>query len=127
MSALPGSSPADSLLTGRACTNWDVVGLMVFAATVMLLIASVSGKLLGIHLAGKIPNWSKGEASIIGWLLQTMAMIVIISVNILLDKHIITNRTFAAMLLMDVASTMLTVSLVALKLKQKNPTALAVG
>ena len=29
------------------------------------------GKLIGVHLAGRILNWAPGEASIIGWLLQT--------------------------------------------------------
>jgi hypothetical protein len=51
-------------------------------------------------------------------LLQTKALIMIIFVNILLDKHIITNETFTALLLMAVASTMLTVPVVAPKLKK---------
>jgi hypothetical protein len=50
--------------------------------------------------------------------LQTKALIMIIFVNILLDKNIITNETFTAMLLMAVASTMLTVPVVAPKLKR---------
>jgi Kef-type K+ transport system membrane component KefB len=109
--------PVFFLSTGLR-TNWNVGGVMVFATAAMLLVASVSGKLLGIHLAGKILNWGKGEASIIGWLLQTKALIMIIFVNILLDKHIITNETFTALLLMAVASTMLTVPLVAPKLQK---------
>jgi len=43
---------------------------------------------------------------------------MIIFVNILLDKAIITNETFTALLLMAVASTMLTVPVVAPKLKR---------
>jgi Kef-type K+ transport system membrane component KefB len=82
------------------------------------LLASVGGKLAGIHLAGKILRWEKGEASIIGWLLQTKALIMIIFANILLDKHIITNETFTALLLMAIGSTMLTVPMVHPKLKQ---------
>jgi len=62
-------------------------------------------------------NWATGgEASIIGWLLQTKALIMIIFINILLDKAIISSETFTALLLMAVASTMLTVSMVAPKL-----------
>ena len=79
------------------------------AAAILFLVASVAGKLAGIHLAGRILKWQKGEASIIGWLLQTKALIMIIFVNVLLDKGIITNETFTAMLLMAVASTMLTI------------------
>lgn len=54
--------------------------------------------------------------SIIGWLLQTKALIMIIFVNMLLDKAIISSETFTALLLMAVASTMLTVPMVAPKL-----------
>jgi Kef-type K+ transport system membrane component KefB len=61
-------------------------------------------------------RWENGEASIIGWLLQTKALIMIIFANILLDKQIITSETFTALLLMAVLSTMLTVPVVAPKL-----------
>jgi Kef-type K+ transport system membrane component KefB len=71
------------------------------------------GKLIGVQIAGKILKWAPGEASIIGWLLQTKALIMIIFANILLDKQIITSETFTALLLMAVASTMLTVPIVA--------------
>jgi Kef-type K+ transport system membrane component KefB len=110
--------PVFFLSTGLR-TNWNVGGVMVFAAAAVLLLASVCGKLAGIHLAGKILKWGRGEASIIGWLLQTKALIMIIFANILLDKHIITNETFTALLLMAVASTMLTVPVVAPKLQRQ--------
>ncbi|HMS26973.1 MAG TPA: cation:proton antiporter [Burkholderiaceae bacterium] len=109
--------PVFFLSTGLK-TNWTVGGAMVFAAAAILLLASVSGKLAGIHLAGKVLKWGTGEASIIGWLLQTKALIMIIFVNILLDKDIITNETFTALLLMAVASTMLTVPMVYPKLQK---------
>lgn len=35
-------------------TNWEVGGATVFIAAGVLLFASVSGKLIGIHAAGKI-------------------------------------------------------------------------
>ena len=93
-------------------------GTTVFMAAGILLVASVSGKLLGTHIAGKVLKWEPGEASIIGWLLQTKALIMIIFVNVLLDKGIITNETFTALLLMAVASTMLTVPVVSPKLER---------
>ena len=52
----------------------------------------------------------------IGWLLQTKALIMIIFANVLLDKGVITSATFTALLLMAVASTMLTIPMVAPKL-----------
>ncbi len=107
--------PVFFLSTGLR-TNWDVGGAAVFVAAFALLVASVAGKLIGIQLAGKVLGWKPGEASVIGWLLQTKALIMIIFANILLDKQIITSETFTALLLMAVASTMLTVPVVAPKL-----------
>ncbi len=99
-------------------TNWELGGAAVFIAAGILLFASVSGKLLGTHIAGKILKWQPGEGSVIGWLLQTKALIMIIFVNVLLDKGIITNATFTALLLMAIASTMLTVPVVSPKLER---------
>ncbi|MFT3998228.1 MAG: cation:proton antiporter [Asticcacaulis sp.] len=108
--------PVFFLSTGLR-TQWGVGGAAVFAVAGVLLVASVAGKLAGVHLAGKILKWKKGEASVIGWLLQTKALIMIIFVNILLDKGVITSETFTATLLMAVGSTMLTIPLVSPKLK----------
>ncbi len=103
--------PVFFLSTGLR-TNWDVGGAAVFIAAAWLLLASVGGKLIGIHIAGRLLQWQPGEASLIGWLLQTKALIMIIFSNVLLDKQIITSETFTALLLMAVASTMLTVPVV---------------
>ena len=97
-------------------TSWTLGGASVFIAAGVLLVAAVTGKLLATHIAGKILKWAPGEASIIGWLLQTKALIMIIFVNILLDKGIITSEMFTALLLMAIASTMLTVPMVSPKL-----------
>ena len=107
--------PVFFLSTGLR-TNWAMGGAAVFIAAGVLLVASVGGKLIGVHAAGKILKWQDGEASIIGWLLQTKALIMIIFANILLDKQIITSETFTALLLMAIASTMLTVPVVFPKL-----------
>jgi len=78
----------------------------------------VAGKLIGLRLAGRILKWQQGEGSLMGWLLQTKALIMIIFANVLLDKKIITNETFTALLIMAVASTMLTVPVVTPKLRR---------
>ena len=109
--------PVFFLSTGLK-TNWSVGGEAVFIVAAVLLLASVAGKLLGVQLAGKVLKWQPGEASIIGWLLQTKALIMIIFITILLDKGIITSETFTALLLMAVASTMLTVPVVSPKLQR---------
>jgi Kef-type K+ transport system membrane component KefB len=108
--------PVFFLSTGLR-TQWDMGGLMVFGAAALLLVAAVSGKLAGVHLAGRILKWPRGEAAVIGWLLQTKALIMIIFANILLDKGIITNTAFTALLLMAVGSTMLTIPMVKPRLK----------
>jgi len=108
--------PVFFLSTGLR-TNWSLGdGTAVLIVAAALLVASVVGKLVGVHLAGRLLKWEPGEASIIGWLLQTKALIMIIFANILLDKQIITSESFTALLLMAVASTMLTTPIVAPKL-----------
>ncbi|QSR17114.1 cation:proton antiporter [Novosphingobium sp. KA1] len=103
--------PVFFLSTGLR-TDWGIGGAMVFGAALLFLLASVSGKLAGVHLAGRLLGWKQGEASVIGWMLQTKALIMIIFVNVLLDKQIVTAETFTALLLMAVMSTMLTVPMV---------------
>lgn len=109
--------PVFFLSTGLR-TQWDVGGTAVFIAAGALLFASVAGKLIGNHIASRLLNWSPGEASLIGWLLQTKGLIEIIFANILLDKGIITNETFTALLLMAIGSTMLTMPVIAPRLRQ---------
>lgn len=125
--------PVFFLSTGLR-TQWEVGGVSVFTAAAVLLVASVGGKLLGVQIAGRILGWPRGEATTIGWLLQTKALIMIIFANILLDRAIITNETFTALLLMAVASTMLTIPIVTPRLAprgrgaaQPAPTAAAVS
>lgn len=100
--------PVFFLSTGLR-TNWTLGGHAVFLVAGVLLLAQAAGKLIGTHLAGRILKWQPGEASLIGWLLQTKALIMIIFANVLLDKDIITSDMFTALLLMAVVSTMLTV------------------
>jgi Kef-type K+ transport system membrane component KefB len=107
--------PVFFLSTGLR-TNWALGGEAVFVAAALLLVASVAGKLLGVRIAGRLLGWAPGEASVIGWLLQTKALIMIIFANILLDKQVITSEAFTALLLMAVVSTMLTVPMVAPRL-----------
>ena len=111
--------PVFFLSTGLR-TTWTIGGASVFIAALILLVAAVGGKLAGVHLAGRLLGWSRGEAWSIGWLLQTKALIMIIFVNILLDRHLITSATFTALLLMAVASTMLTVPMVAPRLRARD-------
>jgi Kef-type K+ transport system membrane component KefB len=103
--------PVFFLSTGLR-TDWELGGMAVVLAAILLLAAAVFGKLVGTSIAGRILEWKRGEDKIIGWLLQTKALIMIIFVNILLDKEIITNETFTALILMAIASTMLSIPLV---------------
>jgi Kef-type K+ transport system membrane component KefB len=109
--------PVFFLSTGLR-TNWNMGGAAVFIVAGVLLVAEVAGKLAGTAIAGKVLGWTRGEASLIGWLLQTKALIMIIFVNILLDKQLITSDSFTALLLMAVASTMLTIPVASPKLER---------
>ncbi|MBX3622738.1 MAG: cation:proton antiporter [Rhizobacter sp.] len=108
-------APVYFLSTGLR-TNWQVGGASVVVAAAAMLSAALAGKLLATHIAGRILKWRPGEAALIGWLLQTKGLVMIIFANVLLDKALISDETFTALLLMAVASTMLTTPMVAPRL-----------
>ena len=99
--------PVFFLSTGLR-TRWEMGGFDVIGVAVLLLLAGVVGKRLGVELAARIGVWAKGEARLVGWLLQTKALIMIIFANILLDRMVISSTAFTALLLMAVGSTLLT-------------------
>ena len=103
--------PVFFLSTGLR-TDWAMGGFAVLVAAGLLLAATVWGKLAGVHLAGWWLGWEPGEARLVGWLLQTKALIMIIFANILLDRAIISAEAFTALLLMAAVSTMLTIPMV---------------
>lgn len=118
--------PVFFLSTGLR-TDWALGGEAVIVAGLVLLAASVGGKLLGIRIAGRLLGWSREEASIIGWLLQTKALVMIVFANILLDQGLISGNAFTALLVMAVASTMLTIPMAAPRLARLGSTAAGVG
>lgn len=99
--------PVFFLSTGLK-THWGIDTWAVFWVALILLCVSVGGKLIGVHIAGKLLKWPRGEAGVIGWLLQTKALIMIVFTNVMLDRGIISKETFTALLLMAIGSTMLT-------------------
>jgi Kef-type K+ transport system membrane component KefB len=112
--------PVFFLSTGLK-TSWEVGGGVAFLAAGLLLFASISGKLAGLAIAGKILGWRREESWIIGWLLQTKALIMIIFMNILLDKDVISPSTFTVLILVAVVSTMLTFPVTYRALKKFDP------
>jgi Kef-type K+ transport system membrane component KefB len=100
--------PVFFLSTGLR-TEWGLGGEAVFMAAAMLLLAAVGGKLAGTLVAGRLLGWPRHESWLIGWLLQTKALIMIIFANVLLDRALISADTFTALVLMAVASTMLAI------------------
>lgn len=107
--------PVYFFCTGLKVT-WSTGGWSVIIVAVILLFATVVGKLIATHLAGKILKWKTGESSIIGWLLQSKSLMTIIFTNILLDRGIITGNMFSALLIMSAISTVLTMPIVSRKL-----------
>jgi len=99
-------------------TDFALGGTTVLLVAAALLLVSAVGKLVGTHIAGRVLGWQRGEAAIIGWLLQTKGLIMIVFANVLLDQNLITNGTFTALLLMALGSTMLTVPLTSPLLKR---------
>ncbi len=109
--------PVFFLSTGLR-TSWEIGGYAIFGVSLILLAAMVVGKLAGVGLAGRILGWKKGDATVIGWLLQTKALIMIIFVSVLFDKQLITSATFTALLLAALGSTMLTIPMVSKRILQ---------
>ncbi len=107
--------PVFFLSTGLR-THWDVGGPAVFGVAALLFAAATAGKLAGAQIAGRILGWQPGEARVVGLLLQTKGLVMIVFANVLLDKQIISGDMFTALLLMAVASTMLTIPAVKARL-----------
>jgi Kef-type K+ transport system membrane component KefB len=103
--------PVFFLSTGLR-TSWELGGSAVIAVAVILFIVQFISKQLGVRLAGVKLGWSVDETKIIGYLLQTKALIEIIFASVLLDKGIITSAMFTALLLMAILSTVVTTPLV---------------
>jgi Kef-type K+ transport system membrane component KefB len=108
------------LLSAGLRTNWELGGAAVLLAAGVLLLAALGGKLLGIQAAGRILGWPRAEAAVIGWLLQTKGLVMILFTSVLLDKGLISSESFTALLLMAVASNMLTVPVVAPRLARSS-------
>jgi Kef-type K+ transport system membrane component KefB len=97
-------------------TTWALGGQAVLLLGALLALAAIGGKLLGVRLAGALLGWSRDEALVIGWLLQSKGLVMIVFTSVLLDKHLISGATFTALLLMGLISTILTVPVVAPRL-----------
>lgn len=111
--------PVFFLVTGLK-TNWDIGGWVILITAMVLVFVQLTGKHLGVRLAGYFLKWDSTQISLVGWLLQTKGLIEIIFAGILLDKGIITNQMFTVLLLMAITSTALTIPMVSSKLRQQN-------
>jgi Kef-type K+ transport system membrane component KefB len=100
--------PVYFLSTGLK-SQWSADGLMVLGGAALLLTAAFAGKLIGVGIAGRLLRWPRGDAFVIGLLLQTKGLVGIVFANVLLDKKIIGGEAFTALLLMSALSTMLTI------------------
>ena len=116
--------PVFFLSTGLR-TQWDPAagGWAVPLGAALLLAAAVAGKIAGVALAARLLRWPRGDALLVGWLLQTKGLIEIIFASVLLDRGVIGAATFTALLLMAVASTMLTVPMTWPRLRAAAPPA----
>lgn len=112
--------PVYFLSTGLR-TGWEVGGATVLLAALWLLAAAVAGKLAATMLAGRLLGWTRRESLTIGWLLQTKGLVMIVFANILLDRGIISAAAFTALLVMAVISTLLTIPMVAPRLRGTSP------
>ena len=110
--------PVFFLSTGLK-TDWQLTDLSVVCLAFALFICQAIGKILGVSISAKILRWPSRDARIIGWLLQTKALIEIIFCTVMLDKGIISAEMFTALLFMAILSTVSTTPVVSRMLKNK--------
>jgi Kef-type K+ transport system membrane component KefB len=103
--------PVFFLSTGLR-TSWELGGATVVIVAVMLFATQFVSKQLGVRLAGRWLGWDHHQTKIIGYLLQTKALIEIIFASVLLDKGVITSAMFTVLLLMALLSTVVSMPLV---------------
>lgn len=108
--------PVFFLSTGLK-TGWELTDLTVIYVAVILFVCQAFGKIMGVSLSAKILKWPAKDAKIIGWLLQTKALIEIIFCTVMLDKGIISSEMFTALLFMAILSTVSTTPIVSRMLK----------
>lgn len=103
--------PVFFLSTGLR-TSWELGGLTVILVALALFAVQFFSKQLGVRIAGRYLGWDSTQTKVIGYLLQTKALIEIIFASVLLDKGIITSAMFTVLLLMALISTVVTTPLV---------------
>ena len=101
-------------------TDWELKNPIVIGLAVVLFIVQAFGKMLGIRLSAWLHGWNKQDATTIGWLLQTKALIEIIFCTVMLDKGIISAQMFTALLFMAVFSTIATTPIVTKRLSKQS-------
>ncbi len=81
-------------------TDWAWLGA--------ILAASVAGKMLPVYGAARLSGFSHGHASILGTLMNTRALMELIVLNIGFDLGFIPQRVFTMLVVMAVATTVMT-------------------
>lgn len=109
--------PVFFLSTGLR-TDWELGNPIVIMLAIVLFVVQAFGKITGIRLAALVNGWDRQEATTIGWLLQTKALIEIIFCTIMLDKGVISPQMFTALLFMAVFSTIATTPVVTKRLER---------
>lgn len=88
------------LLGIRGAGDWGWLALVVVAA--------IAGKLAPVYLAGRAFGFSRREGAILGVLMNTRALMELIVINIGLDYGFIPRKVFTMLVIMAVATTVMT-------------------
>lgn len=84
--------------------SWGVVCIVIFAAC--------SGKIIGCTLAARTTKLSWRESFTVGTLMNCKGLVELIVLNLGYDSGVITDKTFAIMVIMALVTTFITVPLV---------------
>lgn len=74
----------------------------------MILVAAVVGKIVPVYLAARAVRFNHHEASILGTLMNTRALMELIVLNIGFDYGFIPQKVFTMMVIMAVVTTVMT-------------------
>ena len=102
--------------TGLRTNVLGLVSATDWAWLAVILAASIGGKMVPVYAAARLSGFDHGHSSILGALMNTRALMELIVLNIGFDLGFIPQKTFTMLVIMAVATTVMTGPLLTLLL-----------
>ena len=102
--------------TGLRTNVLGLVSVTDWAWLAVILAASIGGKMIPVYVAARLSGFDHGHSSILGALMNTRALMELIVLNIGFDLGFIPQTVFTMLVIMAVATTVMTGPLLTLLL-----------